>query len=80
MTIKSISGESIPADTLVGPVGVLALGHGVTVVEVEQALVVVGAAVLQVALQRVSVVAQAFERADSVLTFSVPRNDKGFKI
>ena len=51
MAVKSISGESVSADTLVGPVGVLALGHGVAVVQVEQALVVVGAAVLQVALQ-----------------------------
>jgi hypothetical protein len=56
VTVKSISGESVPADTLVRPVGVLALGHGVTVVEVEQAFVVVGAAVLQVALQRVPVI------------------------
>ncbi len=61
MTVKSISGESVPANTLVGPVSVLALGHGVAMVEVEQALVVVGAAVLQVALQRVPVITQAFE-------------------
>ncbi len=46
MTVESITSESIPADTFVRPVGVLALGHGVAVVEVEQALVVVGATVL----------------------------------
>ena len=72
MAVESVAAESFPADALVRPFSVPALGHGVAVEEVEQALVVVGAAVLELTLQRVAVVAQAFERPDSVLAFAVP--------
>ena len=73
MTIESVSREPVPADALVGAVCVFAFCHRVAVVEVEEALVVVGAPVLQVALQGVAVVAQAFERPDCVLAFAVSR-------
>jgi hypothetical protein len=73
MTIESVSSEPVPTDALVGAVGVFAFGHRVAVVEVEEALVVVGAPVLQVALQGVAVVAQAFEGPNCVLAFAVSR-------
>jgi hypothetical protein len=73
MTIESVSREPVPADALVGAVCVFAFGHRVAVVEVKEALVVVGAPVLQVTLQGVAVVAQAFERPDCVLAFTVSR-------
>ncbi len=47
MAVESVTTEAFPADALVGPVGVPALRHGVAVVEVEQALVVIGATILQ---------------------------------
>ena len=50
MTIESVSREPVPADALVGAVSVFAFGHRVAVVEVEEALVVVRAPILQVAL------------------------------
>ena len=71
MTIKSISRETVSADALVRAVCVFAFGHRVAVIEVEQALVVVRAPVLKLALQGVAVVAQTLERADRVFAFAV---------
>ena len=73
MTIESVSREPVPADALVGAVCVFAFCHRVAVVEVEEALVVIGAPVLQVALQRVAVVAQAFKGPHCVLAFAISR-------
>jgi hypothetical protein len=70
LTIESIPRESLPADAVIGAVGVLALGKGVAVEDVEGTLVVVWAALLGVPLHRVAVVAQAAEGAKHILTLS----------
>ena len=72
MAVKAVPCEPFPTDALVRPVRVLAFGHGVTVVEIKQAFVVVGAAVFKLALQGVAVVSEALEGADGVLALAIP--------
>ena len=71
LAAESITRESLSTDAVVRPVCVLALGKRVAVVEVELALVVVGAALLHPLLDGEPIVADAFERAQDILAFAL---------
>ena len=72
LAAESITRESLSTDAVVRPVCVLALGKRVAVVEVELALVVVGAALLHPLLDGEPIVADAFERAQDILALALP--------
>jgi hypothetical protein len=74
LTVKSVPCESLPTDTVVGAVGVLALGERVAVEDVEDTFVVVRAAILRTALHGKAVVAEAAEGAQHVFTLAVLAN------
>ena len=72
LAAESITRESLSTDAIVRTVCVLALGKRVAVVEVELALVVVGAALLHPLLDGEPIVADAFKRAQDILALALP--------
>jgi hypothetical protein len=74
LTIESIPCESFPADAVVRAVGVLALSEWVAVEDVQDAFVVIRAAILRTALHGEAIVAEATEGAQNVFTLAVLTN------
>ena len=74
LAAESITRESLSTDAVVRPVCVLALGKRVAVIEVKLTLIVVSATLFHPLLDRETVVADAFERSQGILAFTLATN------
>ena len=74
LAAEAVTGKSLTTNAVVRPICVLTLSEGVAVIEVKLTLIVVRATLFHPLLDRKTVVADAFERSQDILAFTLPAN------
>ena len=74
LAAEAVTRKSLTTNAVVRPICVLALGERVAVIEVKLTLIVVSATLFHPLLDRETVVADAFERSQDILAFTLATN------
>ena len=74
LAAEAVPRKSLTTNAVIRPIGVLTLGEGVAVIEVKLTLIVVRATFFHPLLDRETVVADAFERSQDILAFTLAAN------